>query len=108
MKTKFVWLVSVTSLIVPLFGAARAAATTPPSTTALSQGEILVDDAGGHVFVTATDTVAVFDPAGNQVGSIADQFGAKDLVLRGRTLYVLAANVNRINTVDADTLAVTG
>jgi hypothetical protein len=108
MKTKFVWLVAVASLIVPLFGAARADATTPTSTTALSQGEVLVDDAGGQVFVTATDTVAVFDLAGDRIGTIEDQFGAKDLLLRGRTLYVLAANVNRINTVDADTLAVTG
>ena len=109
MRSRFVWLVAAKSVIVPMFGAARAEATTaPPSTTALSRGEIVVDDAGGHVFVTATDTVAVFDLAGNRVGTIVDQFGARDLLLRGRTLYVLAANVNRINTVDADTWSVTG
>lgn len=71
-------------------------------------GEIVVDEVGGHVFVTELDSVGVYDLDGERVGVIEDQFGASDLVLRGRTLYVVAPLVSRINRVDADTLAVTG
>ncbi|WP_421119550.1 DUF4214 domain-containing protein [Aquihabitans daechungensis] len=71
-------------------------------------GDIVVDDAGGHVFATVGDTVVVYDLSGQKVATIADQYGAIDLMLRGRTLYVAAYNVSRINTVNADTFAVTG
>jgi hypothetical protein len=83
-----------------------AAPTVTPAS--LTYGELLVDEVGGHVFATAADSVAVFDLDGRRTGTIPDQFGARDLILRGRTLYVLASNAARVNVVDADTLTMTG
>jgi hypothetical protein len=93
--------VTASSLTVAVAPAAQAAAAVGP-------GEIVVDDVGGHVFVTTADTITVYDLDGKAVGSIADQYGARDLMLRGRTLYVIAGTVARINKVDADTLKVVG
>lgn len=76
--------------------------------TGAAFGEIVVDDVGRHVFVTSGDAVAVFDLDGTPVGSIGGQTGVTDLLLRGRTLYVLAAGAGRINVVDSDLLTVTG
>jgi hypothetical protein len=106
--SRIIRIVAIAAMVATLFGAGRADALTAPSTTALSAGEVVVDETGGHVFVTASDTVAVFDLAGNRTGTIADQVGASDLELHGRTLYVLASAAGRVNTVDADTFAVTG
>lgn len=71
-------------------------------------GEIVVDEHGGHVFVTEGDTVGVYDLDGQRLATIVGQLGAEDLVLEDRTLYVLADGAQRLNQVDADTLAVTG
>lgn len=76
--------------------------------TGSSRGEVLIDETGGHVFVTALDSVAVYDMSGNPVASIPGQSGASDLLLRGRTLYVSSTSASRINAIDADTFAVTG
>ncbi|MBV9952890.1 MAG: DUF4214 domain-containing protein, partial [Acidimicrobiia bacterium] len=108
MGSRIMRIVAIAAMVTTLFGAARAEAVTTPSTTALSAGEVVVDEAGGHVFVTASDTVAIFDLAGDRTGTIADQLGASDLELHGRTLYVLAGAASRVNTIDADTFAVTG
>ena len=73
MKTKFVWLVAVASLIVPLFGAARADATVAPRATdpslilPIAGGAIAVDDATGHVYVTRRNNVSVYDLAGTKL-----------------------------------------
>ncbi|HMJ77896.1 MAG TPA: hypothetical protein VK507_18085, partial [Iamia sp.] len=71
-------------------------------------GEIVVDDVNGHVFVTDGDTVTVHDLDGALVETITGQTGAIDLFLRDGTLYVLATGAERITTVDADSLEVTG
>ena len=72
-------------------------------------GEVLVDEIGGHVFATDFDGVDVYDREGRPVTTIGGLTDAVDLVLRGRTLYVLrGGEVARIDRVDADTLAVTG
>lgn len=84
------------------------ALTAPPASAEVTRGDIAVDDAGGQVFVTYGDTVRVYDREGVLVSTVPDQLGARDLVLRGRALYVLAGNGTRVNRIDADTLAVTG
>ncbi|MBI2710994.1 MAG: DUF4214 domain-containing protein [Actinobacteria bacterium] len=84
-------------------GAASVAATPAP----LTAGELVVDDAGGHVFGTAGDVIDVFDLSGSFVTTIPSQTGVTDLMLRGRTLYALASGARVVNAIDADTFAVT-
>jgi hypothetical protein len=78
----------------------------PPASAEIDAGDVLVDDAGGHVFVTYGDTVRVYDLEGTLVTALPDQLGASELALAGRTLYVLAAGSPRVNAIDADTFAV--
>lgn len=98
-------LVGVAALLI-----AMATVAVPPAHAATSQtrGDIVIDEQAGHVFVTAGDSVAVHDLEGNLVRTIPDQGGALDLLLRGRTLYVVAASAHRINAIDADSLTVIG
>jgi hypothetical protein len=84
-------------------GPAPVGAATPRTT-----GEVVVDDASGHVFVTDGDTVTVHDHDGGPVATLTGQTGAADLFVRSGTVYVLASGAQRITTVDAATLEVTG
>ena len=105
------WKRAVIAMVAMSVGTSLLAVAGIPATPAgaeISQGDVLVDEAGGHVFVTYGDVVRVFDLEGTQVDTIEDQPGAIDLVLRGRTVYVLASTTSRVNAIDADTLEVTG
>jgi hypothetical protein len=79
-----------------------------PASAEIDDGDVLVDDAGGHVFATYGDAVRVYDLEGAHVATIPDQLGALELALSGRTLYVLAAGSPRVNAIDADTFEVEG
>ena len=88
----------------PLIGTVRAEAARPlrRRSSPSRGGAVVVDDIGEHVYVTRRDSVAVYDLAGAKVGSIPDQFGAIDLILQERTLYVLAANAHQLTAFDLD------
>jgi hypothetical protein len=108
-RSKFVWLVAVASLVVPLFAAARSeAATDPTLILPISGGAIAVDDASGHVFVTRRDNVSIYDLAGTKVGQILDQWGVTDLLLQGSRLYVLASGDPKLHAFDTTTLSPMG
>ena len=96
--------VTLTAAVGTLGAASDPVAAAP----ARPRGEIVVDEVGDQVFVTEGDTVGVYDLDGQRTATIAGQVGAVDLVLHDRTLYVLAVGAERLNRVDADTLAVTG
>ncbi len=87
-------------------GPAPAGAQTTPVPRKV--GEIVVDDAAGHVFVTAGDTVTVHDLDGVLVRTITGQTAVSDLVLHDGTVYVLAGGAERITAIDSTTLEVTG
>jgi hypothetical protein len=85
-----------------------AIAAPQPAAAEIGYGDVLVDDAGGHVFLTYGDTVRVFDLEGAFIASIPNQPGARELAQHGRTVYVLGENTPRVSAIDADSFAVKG
>ena len=75
--------------------------------SSFGRGDLLLDPAGGHLFATPADQLAVYDLDGTLVHVLDGETGSSELELHGRHLYVLATGGPRIDEVDADTFTVT-
>lgn len=102
-------LVAAASLVSVLASGVTVAMGSAPAVAAPygGLGEIVVDEPGGQVLVTEEDEVGVYDLDGRRVDALTGFTSVSDLVLRGRTLYVVDNGASRIVAVDVDTLAVT-
>jgi hypothetical protein len=68
--------------------------------------DMVVDAATSHVFVSlpAQNEVVVLDFAGDIVGTISDEAGARGLAMLDGHLYVVAADADAIDEIDTTTL----
>ena len=74
-------------------------------------GEIAVDSATGHVFVSSGpsgSSVVVMAANGGVIKSLTGLSGATGMAMSGRTLFIAGCGSDAISTVDLDTLTVTG
>jgi hypothetical protein len=73
--------------------------------------QMVVDPVSGNVlladFYSATAPIAVVNPAGTSVTTIAGETGATALAIDGRTLYVDRCGANAVDVLDLDTLTQT-
>src|SRR5204863_4229313 len=67
----------------------------------------VVDPVGRHVFVSSpdADSVTVADFNGRPLKVIGSVYGASEMTLIGRTVYVAATHGGVVSRIDADTLA---
>jgi hypothetical protein len=100
------------TLAVALINAAGAqAGTTPPvSLGANGFGQVAVDNANGHVFVSlpAANEVQVFNFAGGLVATIPNIDGATAMVVNGSSLDVVESTTGTIEAISLASLTATG
>jgi hypothetical protein len=92
---------------VPLLaGSAAHAAATSIALGQTGFDSIVVDDAHGHVLVSApaANEVLVFDLAGNLAKTIPNVYGAGAMVVHGSTLYVVETTTGSVEQIDLGTL----
>lgn len=89
--------------------AAASAATTPVTLPVSSFGDMVVDGANSHVFVSApgSNEILVMDYSGNTVKTITGEAGADAMVISGGTLYVTLRTGGGIDRIDTATLTET-
>jgi hypothetical protein len=93
-----------------MIGQAAGASATAGSGTNLpcaTIGQMVVDPATSHVFVSCptTNSVSVLDYSGDVVGTIGGIAGASGLVDVGGTVYVTAENAGTVESINTTTLA---
>ncbi len=90
--------------------AALAASSTTTALPIQGFGDMVVDPAGHHVFITGNpskpnSSIVVLNADGSSAGTITDESGAGDMVLDGTTLYVARCGWGVIDVIDTTTLA---
>jgi len=100
--------VFATATAMYLVAAVPVVATAATTLALTGYGDMVVDAAHGHVFVTGgsgDSSIVVLDFSGNIVTTITGQGGAGEMVLDGSTLYVALSQTTEISRVNTATLA---
>jgi Bacterial Ig-like domain (group 3) len=108
MGSRIIRLVALAAVsVVMLNGAVASASSVSVPLSQTSFGDMVVDDANQHVFISspADNSVAVFDFSGDLVTTLSNLPGASGMVIVGSTLYVSEGTSGTIERFNLATLA---